>query len=195
MEDSLMDNLDLLVLPDTDNSINTDSKAFLTDNVPNNTVIDYNILCPMYSRFMGLMYPIYREDNIPILGIGNAALVLAAQLGCKLHDFVAGHDDKYHRVGTAGTKNETQVYSNHVQGIARLGSNMETLAHAIDKNGVYYMPEAFKSINMPVAGILWKPDVIANTMTSKNYGDTGHMIGDPISFNIIKSLLNGTINL
>lgn len=195
MEDVLMPELNLLVLPDTDTAINTDSKAFLTDNIANNTVLDYNILCPMYSRFMGLMYPIYREEGTPILGLGNGALILAADLGCKLYDFVAGHSDKYHRVGIAGQNNETSVYSNHIQAIANLGPNVETLAHAVDKSGVYYMPEAFKAKNAPIAGILWKPDVIANTMTSANYETTRHMIGDPISFNIIKSLLNGTLNL
>ncbi len=189
--DYIPDKLDLFVIPDL--QMDTTSHAFSTSHSYGED--GWEVLSPAYSNIYNYIIDRLIEEGIPVLGIGNGALLLATKFKCKLHSHVPNHFDSWHFVRDTRNLYNISVRSMHFHGISDYGETLEPLASAVGKNSnLPYMLEAFRVKGVQASGIMWNPHEKSNPLDSEDYRINKKVWGDPISHKIVTDLINKRSN-
>lgn len=183
MPDEFRDDIDLLILPGGAD-LSATNKAFL----PQTLSYQHGKTDPHIEFFRTYLLDSYIENKIPIFGICLGFQLLAAHFGSKMLAHIDGHTDGLHLLKS--DKHEYKVNTSHHQAVSILSSNLEAVAFGISSAGNVECVEAFRHKTLPIAGVQHHPERMYNLLSSSTYKQTGSLVGDLITHELIDQIMS-----
>lgn len=181
MPDEYREDLNLLILPGGAD-LSATNKSFLPKFNYQHEKTDSAI-----EFFRTYILDGYIENNIPIFGICLGFQLLASHFGSKMFAHIDGHQEGFHTVKSNTL--ELKVNTFHHQAIMKLSEDLTPYATAYSKGGSPECVEAFIHKTKPIAGSQWHAERMENLLSSATYLQTGNLVGDLITHDLITKIM------